>query len=79
MRFDVLTIFPSMFSPYLEEGMLARAVKRGFVDVRLVNIRDFAEGTHKATDDRPYGGGDGMVMTPEPLYRALESVPRECP
>ena len=77
MRFDVLTIFPGMFSPYLEEGMLARAVKRGLVDVRLVNIRDFAEGTHKATDDRPYGGGDGMVMTPEPLYRALESVPRE--
>jgi tRNA (guanine37-N1)-methyltransferase len=46
------------------------------VDVRLVNIRDFAAGTHKATDDRPYGGGDGMVMTPEPMYRALKSVDR---
>jgi len=57
--------------------MLARAVKRGIVDVRLVNIRDFAAGTHKATDDRPYGGGDGMVMTPEPMCRALESVARE--
>ena len=77
MRFDVLTIFPRMFFPYLEEGMLARAVKRGLVDVRLVNIRDFARGRHKATDDRPYGGGDGMVMTPEPLSRALESVDRE--
>lgn len=77
MRFDVLTIFPGMFSPYLEEGMLARAVKGGFVDVRLVNIRDFATGTHKATDDRPYGGGDGMVMTPEPMSRALESVDRQ--
>ncbi len=77
MRFDVLTIFPGMFSPYLEEGILARAVKRGFVDVRLVNIRDFATGTHKATDDRPYGGGDGMVMTPGPMCRALESVDRE--
>lgn len=76
MRFDVLTIFPGMFSPHLEEGMLGRAVKRGIVDVRLVNVRDFATGTHKATDDRPYGGGDGMVMTPEPLYRALKSVGR---
>jgi len=77
MRFDVLTIFPGMFAPYLEEGMLARAVKGGFVDVRLVNIRDFATGTHKATDDRPYGGGDGMVMSPEPMFRALESVDRQ--
>ncbi|MBW1901688.1 MAG: tRNA (guanosine(37)-N1)-methyltransferase TrmD [Deltaproteobacteria bacterium] len=76
MRFDVLTIFPGMFSAYLEEGMLGRSVKRGLVDVRLVNIRDFAAGTHKATDDRPYGGGDGMVMTPEPMYRALKSVDR---
>lgn len=65
-----------MFTAYLEEGMVGRAVKRGLVDVRLVNIRDFATGTHKATDDRPYGGGDGMVMTPEPLYRALESIDR---
>jgi len=72
----VLTIFPRMFSAYLEEGMLGRAVKRGLMDVRLVNIRDFAAGTHKATDDRPYGGGDGMVMTPGPMYRALESVER---
>jgi len=76
MRFDVLTIFPRMFSPHLEEGILGRAVKRGVVDVRLVNVRDFATGTHKATDDRPYGGGDGMVMTPEPLYRAIKSVGR---
>ncbi len=77
MRFDVLTIFPGMFFPYLEEGMLARGVKQGLVDVRLVNIRDFATGTHKATDDRPYGGGDGMVMTPGPMCRALKSVDRE--
>ena len=72
----MLTIFPRMFTAYLEEGMLGRAVKRGLMDVRLVNIRDFAAGTHKATDDRPYGGGDGMVMTPGPMYRALESVER---
>ena len=76
MRFDVLTIFPEMFSAYLREGILGRAVKRGLVDVRLVNIRDFARGNHKTTDDRPYGGGDGMVMKPGPIYRALESVDR---
>ena len=76
MRFDVLTIFPNMFYGHLEEGILGRAVKRGLVDVRLVNIRDFAAGVHKATDDRPYGGGDGMVMTPDPLFKALESVDR---
>ncbi len=76
MRFDVLTIFPGMFSPFLEQGILARAVKKGLVKVGLVNIRDFGEGPHRATDDRPYGGGDGMVMTPEPVYRALDSVKR---
>ncbi len=74
MRFDVLTIFPGMFGPHLEEGILGRAVKRGLVDVEMINIRDFASGTHKATDDRPYGGGDGMVMTAEPIDRALDSV-----
>ncbi len=76
MRFDVLTIFPGMFSAYLEEGVMGRAVKRGMVVVGPVDIRDFAHGFHKATDDRPYGGGDGMVMTPEPLHRALKSIDR---
>ncbi|MBW1704389.1 MAG: tRNA (guanosine(37)-N1)-methyltransferase TrmD [Deltaproteobacteria bacterium] len=76
MRFDVLTIFSEMFSAYLREGILGRAVKREIVDIRLVNIRDFAKGAHKTTDDRPYGGGDGMVMKPGPIYRSLESVER---
>ena len=76
MRFDVLTIFPGMFHAYLEEGILGRAVKHGRVDVRLVDIRDFAEDAHKTTDDRPYGGGNGMVMKPGPIYRALMSVER---
>ncbi|RLI51250.1 MAG: tRNA (guanosine(37)-N1)-methyltransferase TrmD [Candidatus Thorarchaeota archaeon] len=76
MRFDVLTIFSEMFSAYLREGILGRAVKREIVDIRLVNIRDFARGAHKTTDDRPYGGGDGMVMKPGPIYRSLESVER---
>ena len=76
MRFDVLTIFSTIFSASLQEGILGRAIKRGIVDVRLVNIRDFARGTHKTTDDRPYGGGDGMVMKAGPIYRALQSVER---
>jgi tRNA (guanine37-N1)-methyltransferase len=76
MRFDVLTIFPDMVSAQLREGVLGRAVNSGKVDVGLVNVRDFAKGAHKSTDDRPYGGGDGMVMRPGPIYRALKSVER---
>jgi tRNA (guanine37-N1)-methyltransferase len=76
MRFDVLTIFPETFSAYIREGIMGRAVKRKIVDVRLVNIRDFARGAHKTTDDRPYGGGDGMVMKPGPVSRALKSIDR---
>lgn len=74
MRFDVLTIFPDMFTAYLDEGVLGRAVKKGIVQATVINIRDFARGAHKNTDDRPYGGGDGMVMKPGPIYRALKSI-----
>jgi tRNA (guanine37-N1)-methyltransferase len=76
MRFDILTIFPEMFSAILREGIVGRAVKRGIVDVRIINIRDFAKGAHRTTDDRPYGGGDGMVMKPGPIYRALKAIDR---
>ncbi len=76
MKFDVLTLFPEMLTAYLQQGVLGRAVKKGLVDVNLINIRDFARGTHKTTDDRPYGGGEGMVMKPGPIYRALKSVER---
>ena len=76
MRFDVLTLFPEMIAAYLNEGVLGRAVKGGVVAVNLINIRDFATGPHRTTDDRPYGGGEGMVMKPEPIHGALKSVPR---
>ena len=76
MKFDVLTLFPDMFTSYLKEGILGRAIERGLVDVALLNIRDFAEGTHRIVDDRPYGGGEGMVMKAGPISRALESVER---
>ncbi len=76
MKFDVLTIFPEMFSSFLRFGVLGRAIENGLVDVGLVNIRDFAKGAHKTTDDRPYGGGEGMVMKAGPIHRALTSVER---
>ena len=76
MKFDVLTLFPDMFSAYLREGILGRAIQRGLVDVELLNIRDFATGPHRTVDDRPYGGGDGMVMKAGPIFRALQSVTR---
>ncbi|MBN2123552.1 MAG: tRNA (guanosine(37)-N1)-methyltransferase TrmD [Deltaproteobacteria bacterium] len=76
MRFDILTLFPDLFSSFLKESILGRSIKRGLVDIRLVAIRSFARGPHRVTDDRPYGGGDGMVMKPGPVARALESVER---
>lgn len=74
MRFDVLTIFPDMVNAHLREGMLGRAVARGIIEAAVHNIRDFARGAHKTTDDRPFGGGDGMVMKPGPIHRALAAV-----
>jgi tRNA (guanine37-N1)-methyltransferase len=77
MRLDILTLFPDLFASFLRESILGRAIKTGLVEVRLISIREFAKGPHRATDDRPYGGGDGMVMKPGPIYRALESIERE--
>lgn len=76
MRFDVLTLFPEMFSSFLKESIMGRALSKGLVDVRLTNIRSFARGPHRVTDDRPYGGGNGMVMKAGPILRALQSIER---
>jgi len=76
MRYDVLTIFPEMIQGYLNEGILARAAKRELIRIEVIDIRAFARGAHKNTDDRPFGGGDGMVMKPGPIYRALNSLHR---
>jgi tRNA (guanine37-N1)-methyltransferase len=76
MKFDILTLFPELFSPFLEEGVLGRAVKSGLLDISLTDIRSFADGRHKVTDDRPYGGGNGMVMKPGPIFQALKSIER---
>jgi tRNA (guanine37-N1)-methyltransferase len=82
MRFDVFTLFPEVFGPYLETSILQRARQRGLVEVRLHNIRDWTHDKHHITDDEPYGGGGGMVMKPEPLFTAVEGVlgtPPACP
>jgi len=76
MRFDILSIFPEIFDSLINYGIIGRAVKGGRIEINVVNIRDYAEGPHLMTDDRPFGGGDGMVMKPEPIVRALESVPK---
>jgi tRNA (guanine37-N1)-methyltransferase len=74
MRFDVLTLFPDIFSGYLGQSILRRALDRGLVQVHLWNIRDWATGKHKSVDDRPYGGGAGMVMRCEPVFACVEAV-----
>ena len=79
MDFTVLTIFPEMFEPFWNHGILRRAVSAGQISAEAVNIRDFAEGRHRVTDDRPYGGGCGMVMKPEPLAAAIDAARRRRP
>ncbi len=74
MRFDVITLFPELFAPFLQHGINRRAFESGLVGVRLWNPRDFAEGNYRRVDDRPFGGGPGMVMMAEPLWQCLQSV-----
>ena len=74
MLFDVFTILPEIFPPYLESSILQRARQRGLIDVHIHNIRDYTHDKHHTTDDTPYGGGGGMVMKPEPIFEAVESV-----
>jgi tRNA (guanine37-N1)-methyltransferase len=77
MRFDVVTLFPELFGPHLTQGITRRAFASGQVDVRLWPLRDFAEDAYRRVDDRPYGGGPGMVMLAEPLLRALAAIAAE--
>ena len=74
MRFDILTLFPEMFAPFLESGVTRRAYASGQVTVHLWNPRDFAQGNYRRVDDRPFGGGPGMVMMPEPMQQCLNAV-----
>ncbi|MCL4460008.1 MAG: tRNA (guanosine(37)-N1)-methyltransferase TrmD [Chloroflexi bacterium] len=74
MRFDILTLFPSMFAGPFSESIVKRAVEKGLVSINITDIRDFATDKHRATDDYPFGGGSGMVMKPEPIFAAVESL-----
>ena len=75
MRFDVLTLFPDFFTSPLSVGLMDKALKRGIAEVHLTNPRDFTQDKHRKVDDEPYGGGVGMVMKPDPIFAAVESLP----
>jgi tRNA (guanine37-N1)-methyltransferase len=74
MRCDILTLFPEMLSGVLDASILKRGRAKGLVTVRVVNLRDYTEGRHKVADDYPYGGGAGMVLKPEPVFRAVDAI-----
>jgi len=74
MRFDLITIFPEFFSGPLEHGILRRAREAGIIEIRVEDLRAFSKDRHRSVDDRPFGGGEGMVLKPEPLFEAVESL-----
>ena len=77
MRFDIVTIFPRMIEGALAEGILAKAIQRGLLTVGATDLRAFTDDRHRTVDDVPYGGGPGMVLKPEPLFRAVEAIEQE--
>ncbi len=79
IKFTIITLFPEALQPYLDSSMLYKAQQRGIIEVEYVNLRDFGLGPHKSVDDTPYGGGDGMLLRPEPAFAAIESVKAQSP
>ena len=77
MKFDIVTIFPSMIRQALADGVVGRAIERGTLDVAIHDLRDFTTDRHRVVDDMPYGGGPGMVLKPEPMFRALDAIEAE--
>ncbi len=77
MKIDVLTIFPEMFGPVLNESIIKRAQEKEIVKIKIHNLRDFSGDKHNKVDDRPFGGGPGMVFKPEPIFRAVEAITKE--
>ena len=74
MEFDILTIFPKLFDSYFKEALIKKAIKNKIISVKTVNIREFASGVHRQVDDRPFGGGPGMVIKIEPVFKAVRSL-----
>ena len=79
MQFDVVTIFPDFFRSILEHGLLKRAMASGHATIRLHDLREFTDDRHHTVDDRPFGGGPGMLFKPEPIFRAVEALRSEAP
>lgn len=77
IRIDILTLFPSMFDGFLNESIINRAIKRNLVQINVINFRDYTLDTHGKVDDTPYGGGAGMVLTPQPIFDAVEDLKTE--
>src|SRR5262245_43639796 len=77
MTFDIVTIFPAMVDAVVAAGVLGRAVERGTLDVKVHDLRDYTTDRHRVVDDVPYGGGPGMVLKPEPVFRALDAIEAE--
>jgi len=77
MKIDVLTLFPAMFAGPLDESIIKRARESGALDLRIHNLRDYAHDRHRTVDDRPFGGGPGMLLKPEPVFEAVEAIARE--
>lgn len=79
IKFTIITLFSEALQPYLDSSMLYKAQERGIIEVEYVNLREFGLGPHKSVDDTPYGGGDGMLLRPEPVFAAIESVKESSP
>ena len=74
MRFDIITIFPELLSSAFSAGVIKKAIEKGLLEIRVHNLRDFTHDKHRQVDDRPYGGGEGMVLKPEPIFEAVEKI-----
>lgn len=74
MKIDIITLFPEMFTGFLNESIINRAIKKGLVTINVINLRDYSTDKHKRVDDYPYGGGSGMVLMPDPVFRAVDDI-----
>ena len=77
MRFDIITLLPQIFESVFNAGVLKKGIEKGLIEIRIHNLRDYATDKHRQVDDRPFGGGEGMVLKPEPLFRAVEEIRKD--
>jgi len=77
MRFDIITLLPQIFESAFNAGVLKKGIEKGLIEIRIHNLRDYATDKHRQVDDRPFGGGEGMVLKPEPLFRAVEEIRKD--